>query len=447
MTQKNEPGYPLPSGELGEDEIVCQLVYLPNRPEYWQALLAAIHYFSTWRAWERDEDKRGKDAATNWREAFELTMECWRMTCLDALLEELIAIRLLLSQQRDCCEIPFIYIDDDPVDPPEIDPGVGDPPDTWGEDEEIETWEDWEAYVCHYANVYVDNLLGMADSLTLYAQLGAFAIMAIAGLLALGASLGFIIAVAYPAAAGIVAGLVLGATTVTFLDTRDEIEAARDSIVCAIMQNTGLADAVEDALGSGLAWDLFFQFINYNQALEIIYTGEYDGEYLEPLTDDSCECADPNEFDITFEFDEDEEEWTNYGPGTRNWDGSHGDPAGSLHMRNNNQTSSGWNITGENLLTRLGGTGATEITLRELHFVHDADFAGAAAVRIAMCGVLVDTFGYSGFPIGSWIDYDKVRTEVLENMNETVVNLEHYGTGSGAVSCWYKYIRLVGRYD
>ena len=97
---KTNPDYPLPEGELGEDEIVCQLVYLPDRPEYWQALLTEIHFLATWQAWERDDDKRGKDAASNWREAFELTMECWRMTCLEDLQANVASILALLQNYQ-----------------------------------------------------------------------------------------------------------------------------------------------------------------------------------------------------------------------------------------------------------------------------------------------------------------------------------------------------------
>ena len=109
MTQRNPPGYPLPAGELGEDELVCQLVFLPNRPEYWQAFLGAYGYLATWKAWERDDDKRGKDAAANWRSALELTMECWRMACLTQLQDDVAAI-------RSAVEAGFCCRESDPTD-------------------------------------------------------------------------------------------------------------------------------------------------------------------------------------------------------------------------------------------------------------------------------------------------------------------------------------------
>ncbi|GAH78283.1 unnamed protein product, partial [marine sediment metagenome] len=163
MTQTNPPGYPLPDGELGDDDLVCQLVYLPNRPEYWQALLAAVHYFSTWKAWERDDDKRGKDAAANWRDAFELTIGCWRMTCLEELTETVTDILELLQTKKDCCDdnVTYDIVEDIETD---IVPFEGDAPEVYGETE-IEDWDEWAEHVCYNAHLYVDYLAHAGDTI------------------------------------------------------------------------------------------------------------------------------------------------------------------------------------------------------------------------------------------------------------------------------------------
>jgi hypothetical protein len=288
MTEINPPGYPLPAGDLGEDELVCQLVYLPDRPEYWQALLAAVHYFATWKAWQRDDDKRGKDAAANWRSAFELTIGCWRMTCLEELISDVAAMRALMELRKDCCDdnITFDIVDEVETD---IEPGVGDPPALYGETE-IETWDDWEEHVCYNAHLYVDNLKNIGDTLWEVVKENSLYLGVIAAVLALAAFAGIGAAVAYLTVSGIVAIIAGSATISTFSDTKDDLEAAREDIVCALIQGGDLAAAVEAALGSGAAWDLFYRWVPYDTAMAIIHDGGHDGEYLPAETREDCVC-------------------------------------------------------------------------------------------------------------------------------------------------------------
>lgn len=289
MAQKNNPGYPLPSGELGEDEIVCQLVYLPDRPEYWQALLAAIHYMSTWRAWARDDDKRGKDAAANWRAAFELTIGCWRMTCLEELTQTVTDILELLQTRKDCCDDNITYLPTEGIET-DIIPNVGDPPDLYGETG-IEDWDEWASHVCYNAHQYVDYLKHAGDTLWDAAKSSSIIIGLVAALLTLLAFSDIGLPIAFGAAATIVTGIVLGGTIATFAGSEDALESARQDIVCAILEGTGLSDAVETALGSGLDWDLFYQFVDYESAISIIYEGGAFGEYLPVETREDCGCT------------------------------------------------------------------------------------------------------------------------------------------------------------
>lgn len=288
MTQKNHPGYPLPSGSLGEDEIVCQLVYLPDRNEYWQALLGAISYMATWKAWERDSAKRGKDAAANWREAFELTMECWRMTCLDDLTQTVTDILELLQTRKDCCDDNITYLPQ-PEAETEIDPGVGDPPDYYGETA-VADWDEWHEYLCFSAHKYVDYLVHVGDQLNEATAAGSLYIGLIAAALSLLAASGIGLPIAFLLAAAVTSGIILSVTLSTFSESGESIEASRTSIVCAIMHNYGLADAVELALESGLDWDLFYQFIAYDTAMAVMLEGGYEGEYLPAELLDTCDC-------------------------------------------------------------------------------------------------------------------------------------------------------------
>ncbi len=294
MGKLDQPGYPLPSGELGEDEIVCQLIFLPDRSEYWQALLGAISYMATWRAWERDSDKRGKDAAANWREAFELTMGCWRMTCLEDLANTVTDILELLQTRKDCCDDNITYLPTEPIET-DIAPEQGDPPDFYGETA-VADWDEWLEHVCYNAHEYVDYLAHAGDQLYTATQSSSIFIGLIAALLSLLAFSGIGLPIAFGLAAAVVAGIVLTGTTVTFTGTEQAIEDARVAIVCSIMSGGGLADAVEDALESGLDWDLFYQFIDYDTAMAVIYEGGVGSEFLPTETREDCGCDD--EFEL-----------------------------------------------------------------------------------------------------------------------------------------------------
>ncbi|GAH56285.1 unnamed protein product, partial [marine sediment metagenome] len=272
----------------------CQLVYLPDRPEYWQAFLGALSYMTTWKAWERDDDKRGKDAAENWREAFELTMGCWRMTCLDDLKSDVAAILAVLQLQLQCCDENSTYGESSEYET-DIIPGVGDDPETYGETE-VEDWDEWTEYLCYQANEWVDELILQAGNWEVYLNAGGATI----GLLA-----GSIVAISFFVVGGFVsvpilmlafAGIAAGMTATLFSDAADDIEAARDDIICAIMLGGDVGYAVEQALSSGASWDLFYTLIDYESAVSILYEGG-DGEtYLEPDTDDSCNCEQLGEF-------------------------------------------------------------------------------------------------------------------------------------------------------
>ena len=156
---KDAPGYPLPDGELGQDEIVCQLVYLPDRPEYWQAFLGALHYMTTWRAWQRDTDKRGQDAAANWREAFEHTMECWRMTCLQDLQDNVAEILAIMQLGNQCCDGQDITDGDRYTD--RVTDGEGDVPQNVidaGYADDSADWDGFDDYKCMIVHVTVNQM-------------------------------------------------------------------------------------------------------------------------------------------------------------------------------------------------------------------------------------------------------------------------------------------------
>ena len=125
------PGYQLPVGDAYTDELACCLVFYPDKEEYRRALLGSLVYLSTWIAWERDEEKRGRDAARAWKDAVDETLECWNMACLEELIADVASIKNLMETKKDCCDSNVAYY---PTDIPTttIMPDVGDPPEFYG---------------------------------------------------------------------------------------------------------------------------------------------------------------------------------------------------------------------------------------------------------------------------------------------------------------------------
>lgn len=71
-----DPGYRLPA-VIDPGELTCIPVYVPNATEYIAAFFGSLEYLTTWLAWERDPEKRGRDAAALWKAAFNRTRDEW----------------------------------------------------------------------------------------------------------------------------------------------------------------------------------------------------------------------------------------------------------------------------------------------------------------------------------------------------------------------------------
>lgn len=285
--QKNK-GYLLPSGDAYTEDMACTLVFYPDEPEYRRALLGSIAYLANWIAWEKEPDHKGIDAALSWKIALECTVECWNMACLESLIDDVAAIRDLLETRENCCSDITTY-GDTTIYNTTIIVDDGDPPDYYGETA-VTDWDDWKEYLCYNANLWVDELKAQAESLELVLDVGGlsvglvgFAIAAVA-LFVVG---GF---VSLPVVIAITAGIIAGYSSNMFSAAADDIEDARDVIICSIMKGYSVSDAIEAAVGSTV-WDIFFSHIDYDSAVAILYEGG-DGEtYLEAEQDDSCNCA------------------------------------------------------------------------------------------------------------------------------------------------------------
>ena len=282
-------GYRVPDGDAAIEEMACQLVFYPDIPEYRTALFTALERFAVWTSWEREGDHKGKDAADSWKAANQLTWECWRMACLEQLQADVSAILAFLQQSVPCCGDNITYGDSTTYTTIII-PGDGSAPATYGETA-VSDWDEWSEYLCHNANLWVDELIRAALTIGVALDTGGISIAFVASVLT---AVAFIVVggvLTLPFLAVIVAGLAANVSATIFEDAAVDLEDARDTIICAILTGRSVSDAVEDALSSGTAWDLLFSQIDYDSAVAILYEGgDGDAVYLEAETDDTCSC-------------------------------------------------------------------------------------------------------------------------------------------------------------
>lgn len=71
------PDDPEPVGDI------CIRVIVPNDVKYIAALWGAYQYFTTWKAWQRDEAKTGKICAARWKTSFDIARADWESGIYD----------------------------------------------------------------------------------------------------------------------------------------------------------------------------------------------------------------------------------------------------------------------------------------------------------------------------------------------------------------------------
>lgn len=284
-------GYLLPAGEAYTEDMLCCFVFVPNKDEYRRAFFGSLDYFGTWLAWERDADKRGQDAARAWKLANEFTRECWEMGTCDLMIEKLDEL-IALQGGITCCPSPqYITYNDNRVETTTIVVGVGDAPDYYGETA-VTDWDDWKQYVCYHAHVLVDDLINAANKIDSLLDTGIWALDAYLWMVRqiVFREGGWEIPIDLSWAGTIFKAILQGGAGY-FEIIADDIEAGRDDIVCSLINGTSLRDAVESVIGEYLAWDLFYQFMDYDTAQAVIYNGGIDGiGYLTPIQREDCEC-------------------------------------------------------------------------------------------------------------------------------------------------------------
>jgi hypothetical protein len=281
-------GYLLPPGDASEDELACCIVFYPDRDEYRRALMGSLDYLATWIAWERDVDKRGKDAAASWKLANIQTWECCSMGFCDDLSTSLTDILAAITA-LECCGDQDITDGDQYTDP--IVDGVGDVPQNIidaGYADDAADWDGFDDYKCMISHLAVDHVESFFREIAPHIS---DAGLVIGGLGVVGALLGAVLTiVGLPLAAGLL--LALGAASAIYAwiarygrdavdDLADEIAIHHEALACAIYGGDGVADSVAD-FGDKVdelfsATDaLGIKAINIAPQLKAMYSGRYD---------------------------------------------------------------------------------------------------------------------------------------------------------------------------
>lgn len=294
-------GYKLPNDVGAIDGVSWYLVAIPDDPVLRTAALGAYTDLAHYWKWGLEEVEDDSYLVQQlWLEAIDETMELIEMGFPDTLLGYIDEVETLLKAIKalppGCCPENVVYFPPDGVEDPGHDYFGPEFPDPWGDDNEMADLEAWQEAVCGAAHAWVDKLVGIGAEMDALVVTGAIGMGAIAGILGLLAGAGIILPLAYGFIASITTGIIAAATSELFGDASDDIETNRTDLVCKILMfdASDLADEVE-ATVSSLAWSLFFSHIDWESGINVIQTGEHNGEYLvhDPL--DTCDCQPPEE--------------------------------------------------------------------------------------------------------------------------------------------------------
>jgi hypothetical protein len=136
----------------------------------------------------------------------------------------------------------------------------------------LDTWDDYDDALCGAAHWYVDNLTNNASNMQHLLSVGAVTVTYIAAALAVLSGAGLLIAVSWAAAASATAAMASAVGTGIFEQASIDIEAARDDIICAIIDGFGLSSAIAAAV-SPEAWTIYYRWVNWANAQATLTQG------------------------------------------------------------------------------------------------------------------------------------------------------------------------------
>lgn len=298
--------YPIPENVSTVSGLKWYLVAIPDDVAYRRAAYNA--YTELADVWNWGEDGKSPDAPQirqQWLSAINATWELIEMGFPESLLDYIDEIEILLRELKaigGCCPENITYLPGPTVGNPDGYAYDGDHPTTWGESTDTTDVADYNDVVCGAAHNYVDYLASTGVTLDALVQNKLLVVAAIASLLGALATGGLTLLVNVALAGGIFTALVSGWTSDLLTDAADAIESARSSILCAILSGDGeaVSDAIE-AVVSASAFNLWFRWIDYQSAINVMLTGELSGEYLEPRLGETCgPCLDPEEASVYY---------------------------------------------------------------------------------------------------------------------------------------------------
>lgn len=285
--------FPLPPAQPFSEGLRWFLVAVPEDTEFVRAALGAYTELAHAWQWGAEGRETGSDeAARLFQVALDETMRAWEMGLLDDIVDSIDEVEELLAALGTvggyiCCDDVSATGD---IVTTDVVPNEGPVPD-YGDTTPAD-WDEWHEFLCNAAHMYVDARIVQAVELSNLLKAGTVIIGAVASILSLGAAVGLILTIKYAAATAVTAGLA-GAGSLDLDNAASELEAARDDIVCAVMNGTSLAVAIEDAVSS-LSWNLLFRWIDYDSHRAQLYNG--DG--IPAISRTDCNCDPPSETQI-----------------------------------------------------------------------------------------------------------------------------------------------------
>jgi len=175
---------------------------------------------------------------------------------------------------------------------------------------------DYQAHLCGAANSMIDNIIAGLETVQTQWGVGGAMFGVVAAFLSLVAGFTLVgIPVAIAIAAGSSAAIIAAGAGIAGLysGTADDIETARNALICLALHDTPANFAAGmESLVPTLSWSTLLQYLNYNDMIASLYSGQVDGENITVTpTTENCNCEPTYDFDITYTFDTGLQNWVN----------------------------------------------------------------------------------------------------------------------------------------